>query len=139
MESGATVHRPSGAKTHNARRTVRAPARIPGTIRPVKLGGVGLGKGADQRAHAVRIGQRKAWMAGECAHALEGRHFRDGGLERKPFVDHERVTFIALVELLERLGALGHLLLKDGEPEREVNRDRDRGQEAERGKHGQGA
>ena len=48
-------------------------------------------------------------MRGERLDAVERRRLRNGGLQREPFVDDQRIVGIAGVEIIERRGALGHV------------------------------
>src|SRR5579859_5644125 len=62
---------------------------------------VGLRKGSDQRPDAVGIGSRERWMAHQGADAIERCSFWDDSLERKPFVDNQRVCGVTCVKIVK--------------------------------------
>ncbi len=49
-------------------------------------------EGVHQRAHAVGIGEREGRVRGQRLDAIERRRLRNGGLQREPFVDDQRVA-----------------------------------------------
>ena len=61
---------------------------------------------ADQRAHAVRIGEREAVVVHERPHPLERLALGDLRLQREPFVEDKRLRRIASAKRLERMFAL---------------------------------
>src|SRR5690606_27562899 len=57
----------------------------------------------DERAYAVRIGEREGLVVHQAAYEIDGPGAGDGCLYDEPFVEHERVVAVTLLESGERL------------------------------------
>ena len=75
---------------------------VAGAIGAVELGLVGAGEGADQRADAVRIGQREGRMVEQRRAPGRASPAPARRLQRQPLVEDQRVVAVALVEGVER-------------------------------------
>ena len=93
-------------------------------VQPVELRLVGLRESADEGADAIWICEGEGRMFGEGAHAGERASLRYGGLQREPFVGHQRIAFELAIKGVECRGAFRPVMQRErgerGEPVRHV-------------------
>ena len=78
---------------------------VASAVGAVELGLIALRECTDQRADAVRVGEREGGVPGQRANLRQRVGGRRGGLQGEPFVDDERIVAVAYVEIVKSRGA----------------------------------